>query len=146
MLIVRNVLRVSRATSLLTGLRSPTAATCRHIGRGTALRVRWGSALLVGWRVALLSERERGGSKCDSDREAQSFQGAHFALSYLADGATTPVLVPGFPEFDFKVSTRHMNKCSSKQKPWISRWPILRRRAIRRDFFHGVAPFTIPAF
>jgi hypothetical protein len=77
------------AQSLLCGVRAscpwivlmrPSATTCSRIGSG----------------AALLGECERGGSKCDSDCEAQSFHSDHFVFSKQTDEATTPDAGMGF--------------------------------------------------
>lgn len=65
LLIAQNLLRVSLATCLLRGLMRSTAATCSSVFS----------------RIALLSDCERGGSKRDSDSEAESSHGDHLMCS-----------------------------------------------------------------
>ncbi len=81
-----------------------SAAACGCVVRGTALlgatcsRVR-GIGLLsrrVVRGITLLGERERGGSKCDPNREAQSFHAGHFVFSFPPDHPITPPDEPSF--------------------------------------------------
>jgi hypothetical protein len=85
-------LRISRATGPRTGTICSRAvggvallgATCSWV-RGIGLLSR-----RVAGGIALLGECERGGSKRDSDHEAQSFHVGHFAFSYLPTTRLTP--------------------------------------------------------
>jgi hypothetical protein len=85
-------LRISRATGPRTG-----TICSRAVGGVALLGATWswvrGIGLLsrrVAGGIALLGECERGGSKRDSDHEAQSFHAGHFAFSYLPTTRLTP--------------------------------------------------------
>jgi hypothetical protein len=84
-LIAQNLLCVSGAAGLLTGLMCATAAACGRIRCRVVLR------------GPLLGECERRGSKCDSDCKANRFDGAHVAFLLLSRRSYNAVATAGFP-------------------------------------------------
>ena len=84
LLIALNLLRALHSTGPWSVAMCPGATACSRIGCRVALITG------CGCRGALLGECERGGSKGNSDCEAQSFHGDHFVFSYQNDEPTTP--------------------------------------------------------